>query len=80
MVRDVPLEEDLAAIVDRRDYRVPVADVEELFRRYEFTSLVRRLKETVVAPSARDGGGAAAVSPGGAARPEPTGRQQRAVG
>ena len=69
MVRDVPLEEDLAAIVDRRDYRVPVADVEELFRRYEFTSLVRRLKETVVAPSARDGGGAAAVSPGGAAPP-----------
>ncbi len=66
MVRDVPLEEDLGAIVDRRDYRVPVADVEDLFRRYEFTSLVRRLRETVVVPS-ESGGGMAASAVGTAA-------------
>ncbi|MEE4276006.1 MAG: DNA polymerase I [Thermoleophilia bacterium] len=67
MVRDVPLEEDLGAIVDRCDYRVPVADVEDLFRRYEFTSLVRRLKETVVAPA--ESGGVPAPSGGDAGAP-----------
>ncbi|RPI30550.1 MAG: DNA polymerase I, partial [Actinomycetota bacterium] len=69
MVRDVPLEEDLGAIVDRCDYRVPVAEVEDLFRRYEFTSLVRRLKETVVVTSESDGVGGAAPSAGGTAAP-----------
>ncbi len=67
MVGDVPLEEDLGAIVDRCDYRVPVADVESLFRRYEFTSLVRRLKETVVAPA--ESGGGPAPSGGDAGAP-----------
>jgi DNA polymerase-1 len=70
MVRDVPLDEDLGTIVDRCDYRVPVAEVEDLFRRYEFTSLVRRLKETVAAPAGSgEDGGATTSGPGGATAP-----------
>jgi DNA polymerase-1 len=53
MVCDVPLDVDPAELVARCDYQVPVAQVEDLFRRYEFTTLVRRLRESVApAPEA----------------------------
>jgi len=44
MVLDVPLDVHLADMVAGGPYRIPVADVEMLFRRWEFGSLVRRLR------------------------------------
>ncbi len=54
MVRDVPLDIDLSELVARSGYVMPVGRVEDLFRRYEFTTLVRRLRESVAPPA--DGG------------------------
>jgi DNA polymerase-1 len=45
MVLDVPLSEDVGELVERRGHALPVREVEEFFRRYEFGSLVRRLHE-----------------------------------
>jgi DNA polymerase-1 len=45
MVLDVPLDEDVVGLVSRRDYELPVDDVAEVFKRFEFTSLVRRVRE-----------------------------------
>jgi len=58
MVLDVPLDEDLVALVTRGGYRLPVEEVDRAFARYEFASLRRRLKETF-------GGAAASPSPAG---------------
>ena len=45
MVLDVPLDEDVAGIVARTGYALPQREVEEYFRRFEFASLVRRLRD-----------------------------------
>jgi len=83
MVRDVPLEVDLGELVGRCDYQVPSARVEELFRRYEFTSLVRRLKETVGGRGGAEGeggtGGAGAAT-AAAAAPLPALAVERGAG
>ena len=45
MVLDVPLDVDVHELVASAGYRLPVDEVEAQFRRYEFASLVRRLRE-----------------------------------
>ena len=45
MVLDVPLEEDLVALVARGGYSLPLDAVDEAFAQYEFTSLRRRVRE-----------------------------------
>ncbi|MGO8683075.1 MAG: DNA polymerase I [Thermoleophilia bacterium] len=45
MVLDVPLSEDLDELVRRGGYRLPVADVEQVFTRFEFATLARRVHE-----------------------------------
>ena len=57
MVLDVPLEEDLVALVARGGYELPVETVDAVFEKYEFRSLRRRLREVA-------GGGSAARSAG----------------
>jgi DNA polymerase-1 len=47
MVLDVPLEEDIVGIVARTGYSLPGREVEEFFKRFEFTSLVRRVRDLV---------------------------------
>ena len=44
MVLDVPLDEDIVDIVSRTGYALPQREVEEFFKRFEFTSLVRRVR------------------------------------
>jgi DNA polymerase-1 len=58
MVLDVPLEEDLVEVVARRGYALPVDDVDAFFRRFEFNTLSRRVREMGAA-----GAGAAAAAP-----------------
>ncbi len=57
MVLDVPLGVDLEKLVGRRGYVLPASRVEEVFRRFEFGSLVRRVQEL-----ARSGGAAASAA------------------
>jgi DNA polymerase-1 len=45
MVLDVPLDEDVVDIVGRTGYALPGREVEEFFKRFEFTTLVRRVRE-----------------------------------
>jgi DNA polymerase-1 len=66
MVLDVPLEVDLARLVERGGYQLPVDRVEEEFRRYDFRSLVRRLHE-VAGGAGRDGSAANSAAPAVAA-------------
>jgi len=61
IVLDVPLEIDVAELVSRRDYRLPVDRVEQVFRRYEFRSLIRRLHE--VARKLEEGAAGTAAEP-----------------
>ena len=59
MVLDVPLDVDLDELVGRGGYELPVHDVEDVFRRYEFTSLVRRVRDLAsrgAAPAGPDAG------------------------
>jgi DNA polymerase-1 len=48
MVLDVPVDIDLAELIAAGPYRVPLASVEDIFRRFEFGSLVRRLRARAV--------------------------------
>ena len=66
MVSDVPLEEDLVHLVGRCDYQIPAARVDELFARYEFESLRRRLQDVVRSQAARE-----ASAAGASAAPQP---------
>ncbi len=52
MVLDVPLEEDLKAMVACRGYRVPLETADALCAKYEFTTLRRRLREVAAGPEA----------------------------
>ena len=61
MVLDVPLEEDLVALVASGGYSLPVGTVDEVFARFEFTSLRRRLHEMGAAGPAGEGPAPAAV-------------------
>ena len=45
MVLAVPLDEDVVDIVGRTGYALPGREVEEFFKRFEFTTLVRRVRE-----------------------------------
>ena len=54
MVLDVPLEEDLRAMVACRGYRLPAQTADAVFAKYEFASLRRRLQELGDGPQARD--------------------------
>ena len=45
MVLDVPLDEDVVGIVARTGYALPGREVEEFFKRFEFATLVRRVRE-----------------------------------
>jgi DNA polymerase-1 len=44
MVLDVPLDDDIVGIVGRTGYTLPRREVEEFFKRFEFASLVRRVR------------------------------------
>ena len=52
MVLDVPLDEDVVAIVARTGYTLPGREVEEFFKRFEFASLARRVRELPRSPDA----------------------------
>ena len=52
MVLDVPLDEDVVAIVARTGYTLPGREVEEFFKRFEFASLTRRVRELPRSPDA----------------------------
>jgi len=60
MVLDVPLDEDIVKMVAHTGYTLPAREVEEFFKRFEFTSLVRRVRD-LARPAA------AAPEPAGAA-------------
>jgi DNA polymerase I len=45
MVLDVPLDEDIVKLVAHTGYTLPAREVEEFFKRFEFTSLVRRVRD-----------------------------------
>ena len=45
MVLDVPLEEDLKAMVACRGYKLPAQTADAVFEKYEFNTLRRRLRE-----------------------------------
>ena len=65
MVLDVPLDVDLDELVTRGGYELPVHDVEEVFRRYEFGSLVRRVQDLAsraATPAEADTGGSPAAA------------------
>ena len=63
MVLDVPLEEDLKAMVACRGYKVPLETADAICAKYEFTTLRRRLRELAAGPEAREEAqGPAAVS------------------
>ena len=53
MVLDVPLDEDIVGIVGRTGYTLPRREVEEFFKRFEFATLVRRVRDL----ARPDGGG-----------------------
>jgi len=54
MVLDVPLDVDVAALVREGPYVLPCADLEALFRRWEFTSLVKRVRGLAGSPGGPD--------------------------
>ena len=58
MVLDVPLDEDIVGIVGRTGYTLPRREVEEFFKRFEFATLVRRVRD--LARPAADAAAAAA--------------------
>ena len=60
MVLDVPLDEDVVGIVGRTGYALPARELEEFFKRFEFASLVRRVREL---PRPQDGAAGAAGVP-----------------
>jgi len=68
MVLDVPVDIDLEELLAAGPYRIPVAAVEDVFRRFEFGSLVRRLRArgalAAVAGQGAEGAGAAAGAVG----------------
>ena len=69
MVLDVPLDVDLDELVRQGGYKLPAHDVEDVFRRYEFNSLVRRVRDLAsrgAAPVGRDTVAAPAVVPSAA--------------
>jgi DNA polymerase-1 len=68
MVLDVPLDEDVVGIVGRIGYELPTREVEEFFKRFEFNSLVRRVRELAQA----SGGGGEAAAPVAASFPRLT--------
>ena len=47
MVLDVPLEEDLKALVACRGYKLPLETADAVCAKYEFTTLRRRLKDII---------------------------------
>ena len=57
MVLDVPLDEDIVGIVGRTGYALPRREVEEFFKRFEFATLVRRVRD-LARPAGRDGAAA----------------------
>jgi len=61
MVLDVPLEEDLVALVARGGYRLPLDTVEAVFAKYEFASLRRRIQDMAAAAAAAAAGAAGEV-------------------
>ena len=58
MVLDVPLDEDIVGIVGRTGYSLPRREVEEFFKRFEFATLVRRVRD-LARPAGGDAGDAA---------------------
>ena len=62
MVLDVPLEEDLVALVARGGYVLPVERVDAVFEKYEFRTLRRRLREVAGSDAAARPAGAQAGS------------------
>ncbi len=62
MVLDVPLEEDLVALVARGGYVLPVERVDAVFEKYEFRALRRRLREVAGSDAAARPAGAQAGS------------------
>ena len=62
MVLDVPLEHDVVEIVGRTGYRLPKREVEEFFKRFEFSSLVRRVRELPPADDSPPAEPAAAIA------------------
>ena len=62
MVLDVPLDVDVAELAAGR-YTLPAADVEAVFARWEFSSLVRRVRELAAARRSPGGEDAAVASP-----------------
>jgi DNA polymerase-1 len=76
MVLDVPLEEDLVALVARGGYVLPVERVDAVFEKYEFRALRRRLREVAgsdaaAAPAGAQAGSGAAAVPGARLAHEP---------
>ncbi len=67
MVLDVPLDEDLVALVARGGYELPVERVDAVFERFEFRNLRRRLRE-IAGAAAQPAGRAGGVAPGAAVR------------
>jgi DNA polymerase-1 len=65
MVLDVPLSEDLDELVRRGGYRLPVADVEQAFTRFEFATLARRVHELGAAAAAKAAAAGPAAGPAG---------------
>ncbi len=66
MVLDVPLEEDLVAMVAAGGYEIPLESVDAFFGKYEFRTLQRRLREGTGAAA---GPTAAPVAPAAAGPP-----------
>ena len=62
MVLDVPLEEDLVALVASGGYRLPLDTVDEVFEQYEFTSLRKRVRD-IAADAGIEAGTAGAEAP-----------------
>ncbi len=67
MVLDVPLDEDIVKIVGQTGYALPHREVEAFFKRFEFNSLVRRVRELASASTAVSDGGTGEAA-GGLAR------------
>ena len=63
MVLDVPLERDIVELVGRSAYELPVDEVEQVFRRFEFAGLARRVREMQSGGGGAGSGVAAAGAP-----------------
>ena len=61
MVLDVPLDEDIVGIVGRTGYTLPRREVEEFFKRFEFATLVRRVRDLARPAAAAGAAGAPAA-------------------